>query len=74
MTGPSECRVFTEGSSNHTAIIGVSNRATSREASTATTAVQPNSRKKSPAMPLIIAVGRNTTTRLMVVAMTAKKT
>ena len=54
------------------ASIGVISRATVSDASTATTAVQPNCLKMSPGMPLIIAVGRNTATSVMLVAMTAR--
>ncbi len=52
--------------------MGVSTRATSSEDSTATTAVQPNCLKNRPGTPLIIAVGMKTTTRVMVVAITAR--
>ena len=51
--------------------IGVSNRATSSENSTAAAAVQPNSRKNLPVTPDMNATGTNTATSVAEVAMTA---
>ncbi len=51
---------------------GVSNRATTRENSTATQTVRPNSRKNCPAMPFMKLTGMNTTTMAIVVATTAR--
>ena len=52
--------------------MGVSSRATSSDASTATEAVMPNCLKNLPGMPPMKAVGRNTATSVNVVAMTAR--
>ena len=51
--------------------MGVSTRATTNEANTASAAVQPNCLKNLPAMPLMKAVGKNTAIRVKVVAITA---
>ena len=51
--------------------MGVSMRATTSEANTASAAVQPNCLKNLPAMPLMKAVGRNTAISVKVVAITA---
>ena len=53
---------------NRAASIGVMSRATASDSSTANTAVQPNCLKINPGMPPIIAVGRNTATSVMLVA------
>ena len=52
--------------------MGVSARATTSEASTASAAVQPNCLKNLPGMPAMKAVGKNTATRVKVVATTAR--
>ncbi len=52
--------------------MGVSMRATTSEANTASAAVQPNCLKNLPAMPLMKAVGKNTAIRVKVVAITAR--
>ena len=52
--------------------MGVSTLATTSEANTAKAAVQPNCLKNLPGTPLIKAVGKNTATRVKVVAITAK--
>ncbi len=59
------------GLSRYAAIIGVSRRATSSEASTAIEAVHPNCRKNLPEMPPMKAVGKNTATSVSDVAITA---
>ena len=51
--------------------MGVTSRATSNEAMTAATMVQPNCLNTRPGMPLMTAVGRKTTTSVAVVASTA---
>ena len=56
----------------YAAIMGVSMRATTSEANTASAAVQPNCLKNLPAMPLMKAVGKNTAISVKVVAMTAR--
>ena len=52
--------------------MGVSTRATTNEANTASEAVQPNCLKNLPGMPLMNAVGKNTAIKVKVVAITAK--
>ena len=52
--------------------MGVSTRATTSEAKTASEAVQPNCLKNFPGMPDIKAVGKNTAIKVKVVAITAK--
>ena len=56
----------------YAAIMGVSTRATTRLANTASDAVQPNCLKNLPAMPLMNAVGKNTAISVKVVATTAR--
>ena len=51
--------------------MGVSARATTSEANTASAAVQPNCLKNLPGMPDMKAVGRNTAISVKVVAITA---
>ena len=52
--------------------MGVSIRATTKEANTASAAVHPNCLKNLPGTPLMKAVGKNTATKVKVVAITAK--
>ena len=52
--------------------MGVSTRATTSDANTASEAVQPNCLKNLPGMPAMKAVGKNTAIRVKVVAITAK--
>ena len=52
--------------------MGVNMRATTSEANTAKAAVQPNCLKNLPGTPLMNAVGKNTATRVKVVAITAR--
>ena len=52
--------------------MGVSTRATTKEANTASEAVQPNCLKNLPAMPLMKAVGKKTAMSVKVVAITAR--
>ena len=52
--------------------MGVSTRATTKDANTASDAVQPNCLKNLPGMPLMKAVGKNTAIKVKVVAITAK--
>ena len=56
----------------YAAIIGVNTRATTSDMNTAMAAVQPNCLKNLPAMPFIKAVGKNTATKVNVVATTAR--
>ncbi len=56
----------------YAAIIGVSMRATTSEANTASDAVQPNCLKNLPTTPLMKAVGKNTAISVKVVAITAR--
>ena len=52
--------------------MGVSIRATTKDANTASEAVQPNCLKNLPTMPLMKAVGKNTAISVKVVAITAR--
>ena len=52
--------------------MGVSMRATTRLANTASAAVQPNCLKNLPTTPVMKAVGKNTAISVKVVAITAR--
>src|SRR4051812_4870784 len=72
ITRPSARCAFGWVPSQLAAMSGVSRRATRSEARIATTAVQPNCLNRRPGTPAMKVVGRKTTTRLIVVAITAR--